>query len=91
MELQQMIENMSFELYEKLLLAVEIGKWQNGKMLTEEQRESTLQLVMLYQVKHLEQNDHLTISSEGRINELSKGQLKQQFNGETIAEFKDID
>lgn len=90
-EIEQIIDAMSDDIYNKLVAAVELGKWQNGQLLTSEQRASTLQLVMLYQAKQLDEKQHMTISSSGQVNELSKSQLKQLFKGDVIASVKETD
>lgn len=90
-DINKMIEDMPREVYDRLISGVELGKWEDGTRLSSEQRESTMQLVMLYQARHLAQTDHLTVNSEGQLNELSKSQLKKQFKGESIAEFKEKD
>ncbi|MBW8184646.1 YeaC family protein [Shewanella nanhaiensis] len=88
-EINKVIDEMPQEVYERLRTGVELGKWEDGTRLSDAQRESTMQLVMLYQARRLNQTDHFTISSEGTINELSKAELKKQFKGESIAEFKE--
>ncbi|WP_394205319.1 YeaC family protein [Shewanella waksmanii] len=88
-DINKVIDDMPDEVYQSLLTAVEIGKWQDGTVLTQEQRDSTQQLVMLYQARRLNQTDHFTINSQGEVNELSKAELKKQFKGESIAQFKE--
>ncbi|MCL1112761.1 MULTISPECIES: YeaC family protein [Shewanella] len=90
-DINKVIDEMPDEVYQRLLSATELGKWDDGTVLTEQQRESTLQVVMLYQARKLNQTDHFTIASGGTINELSKSELKKQFKGEAIAEFKEAD
>ena len=90
-DINQVIDDMPHEVYERLLSAVELGKWEDGSPLTQEQRDSTLQVVMLYQARRLDQHEHFTIAAGGELNQLSKAQLKKQFRGETIAEFKQED
>ncbi|MEC4724112.1 DUF1315 family protein [Shewanella sp. D64] len=90
-EINKIIDEMPELVYDRLRSGVELGKWEDGTVLTQEQRESTMQLVMLYQAKRLNQTDHFTISREGTLNELSKTELKKQFKGEAIAEFKEKD
>ncbi|MGS0692714.1 YeaC family protein [Shewanella sp. 0m-4] len=87
-DINKVIDEMPDEVYQRLLSGVELGKWQDGTVLTPEQRASTQQVVMLYQARRLQQTDHFTINSEGQVNELSKSELKKQFKGESIAEFK---
>ncbi|ABN61554.1 YeaC family protein [Shewanella baltica] len=87
-DINQVIDQMPIEVYERLRSAAELGKWEDGTVLSEVQRESTLQVVMLYQARKLEQTEHFTIAPDGKINELSTAELKKQFRGEPIAEFK---
>ena len=49
----QMIENITPEIYESLKLAVEIGKWSDGRKLTAEQKELSLQAVIAWGMKNL--------------------------------------
>ncbi|QIR14538.1 YeaC family protein [Shewanella aestuarii] len=90
-DINKVIDEMPEEVYQRLVSATELGKWEDGTVLSEAQRESTLQVIMLYQARKLEQTDHFTIGPGGKINELSKSELKKQFKGESIAEFKEAD
>ena len=67
------------EVYELLLEAVETGKWKNGIKLTEAQVSSSMQLIMLYQSKKSKQNEHLTIQENGEIKHKSRAELKAEF------------
>ncbi len=49
----EMIENITPEIYESLKLAVEIGKWSDGRKLTQEQKELSLQAVIAWEVQNL--------------------------------------
>mgnify|MGYP006172357753 CR=1 FL=1 len=49
----QMIENITPEIYQSLKLAVEIGKWSDGRKLTAEQKELSLQAVIAWEMKNL--------------------------------------
>ncbi|ABE55186.1 protein of unknown function DUF1315 [Shewanella denitrificans OS217] len=89
--INKVIDEMPEEVYLRLLSATELGKWDDGTVLSEAQRESSLQVVMLYQARKLAQTEHFTIAAGGQINELSKSELKKQFRGEAIAEFKEAD
>jgi uncharacterized protein YeaC (DUF1315 family) len=90
-DINKVIDEMPEEVYLRMLSATELGKWDDGSVLTEQQRESTLQVVMLYQARKLQQTEHFTIAAGGNINELSKSELKRQFKGDPIAEFKAAD
>lgn len=84
MNIEQLINAMSPQVYGILKQGVEIGKWPNGVELTEEQREMATQAMMLYQGTHLEQTDHMTVGKGGVINHHSKSQLKSQFKDDEI-------
>ncbi|MFF7708183.1 DUF1315 family protein [Pseudomonas sp. NPDC007930] len=49
----QLIENITPEIYESLKLAVEIGKWSDGRKLTQEQKELSLQAVIAWELQNL--------------------------------------
>lgn len=78
-ELEAMLGAMTPEVYERLSTAVEIGKWPDGVALTPEQKENCLQLVMLWQARHNDDPQHMTISKGGDMVMKSKKQLKEEF------------
>ena len=49
----QMIENITPEIYESLKTAVELGKWADGRKLTREQKELSLQAVIAWEMQNL--------------------------------------
>ncbi|MFQ6575567.1 YeaC family protein [Pseudomonas sp. UM16] len=49
----QMIENITPEIYQSLKLAVELGKWADGRKLTTEQKELSLQAVIAWELQNL--------------------------------------
>ena len=53
----QMIENITPDIYESLKLAVEIGKWSDGRKLTAEQRELSLQAMIAWEIKNLPEEE----------------------------------
>lgn len=84
-QIDDLIENMTPEIYERLRTAVELGKWPDGNPLTADQKTNTLQLVMLWQAKHNDDNQHMSIAKGGEIVHKSKQELKAQFNHEQIS------
>ena len=90
MSIEQMIDNMTPEIYQRLVTAVELGKWPDGVALTPEQKENSLQLVMLWQARHNVQAQHMTIDTNGQMVMKSKQQLKVEFGitPEPIVTFK---
>ncbi|MGP6389748.1 YeaC family protein [Citrobacter koseri] len=79
MNLDEMIDSMTPEVYQRLSTAVELGKWPDGVALTPEQKENSMQLVMLWQVRHNTDAQHLTIDTNGQMVMKSKQQLKEDF------------
>lgn len=51
------IENITPEIYQSLKLAVEIGKWPDGRKLTQEQKELTLQALIAWEVQNLPEEE----------------------------------
>ncbi|MBN3492088.1 YeaC family protein [Vibrio neptunius] len=79
MDAEQLINAITPEAYERLLYAVETGKWPEGTPLSHEQRDSCMQAVMLYQSKHNAEAQHMTVAQGGEISFKSKAELKKQF------------
>ncbi|MGP3594260.1 YeaC family protein [Vagococcus sp. WN89Y] len=79
MNLDQIVNSMTPEIYQRLVTAVELGKWPDGVALTPEQKENSLQLVMMWQARHNTQAQHMTIDTAGQMVMKSKQQLKEDF------------
>ncbi|MBW7983254.1 YeaC family protein [Enterobacillus tribolii] len=90
MELDELIDGMTPEVYQRLVTAVELGKWPDGVSLTPEQKENSLQAVMLYQARHNTDAQHMSINTQGEMVIKSKRELKQDFGiePEPIARLK---
>jgi len=80
MDLINVVENLSDELYLRLKSAVETGKWPEGTIVDEEQRKSAMQIVMAYQSRVLKSDEIMTIGADGQIVNKSKKALKEQFS-----------
>ncbi|MGG4607062.1 YeaC family protein [Providencia sp. Me31A] len=87
-QLEQLLAIMTPEIYERLVTAVELGKWPDGVALTDEQKEHSLQMVMLWQSRHNHDPEHMTVGTSGEIIMKSKQELKTQFQGEMLATLK---
>ncbi|WP_033570004.1 YeaC family protein [Dickeya undicola] len=85
MQLDDLINSMTPEIYQRLVTAVELGKWPDGVTLTAEQKENALQMVMLWQARNNAEADHMTINTRGEIEMKSKQELKQRFAGDTVS------
>lgn len=79
MELDEMIATMTPEVYQRLATAVETGKWADGVALTPGQKENSLQLVMLWQARHNDEPQHMSVGKGGEMVMKSKKQLKEEF------------
>lgn len=96
MNIEQMLEAMTPDIYERLRQAVETGKWLDGNPLTQEQKETCMQAVMVYQARENYTNEHMTLSQEGEIIHKSKSELRNEFReqqspNQSIARFKQDD
>ncbi len=88
MEVKDLIAAMTPEIYQRLVQAVELGKWPDGVALTQEQKEHSLQAVMLWQSMNNVDAQHMSIGTDGQIVMKSKQELKQQFVAEPLAKLK---
>jgi len=80
---QQAIKNMPEEVYQKLKTAVELGKWPDGSVLSPEQKENSMQAVLLWQAMHNDNPEHMTIGKGGELVMKSKSELRRQFRDES--------
>ncbi|EOW6612719.1 YeaC family protein [Vibrio fluvialis] len=79
MDANQLIDAITPEAYERLVFAVETGKWLEGTTLSQEQRDYCMQAVMLYQSKHNLNADHMSVGVGGDVVFKSKAELKKRF------------
>lgn len=83
-DIEHLLNTMTPEVYERLSYAVETGKWPDGSALSQEQRSSCMQAVMLYQSRHNTEAQHMTIAAGGEISFKSKAELKKQFSAKEV-------
>ncbi|MBD1227008.1 YeaC family protein [Xenorhabdus griffiniae] len=88
MKLDDLLSAMTPEIYQRLVQAVELGKWQDGVPLTPEQKEYSLQAVMLWQAKYNHDPEHMTVGTDGQIAIKSKQELKAIFQSDMVAKLK---
>ncbi|MFS1563979.1 MAG: YeaC family protein [Candidatus Arsenophonus phytopathogenicus] len=82
MELNDLVNLMTVDIYQRLLTAVELGKWPDGVVLTPEQKENNLQAIMLWQARHNHDAQHMTVGTDGNIILKTKDELKRLFDSE---------
>ena len=58
MNYQDLLNAITPEVYESLKRAVELGKWPDGRVLTAEQRQHSMEAVIAYEHKHLPPEQH---------------------------------
>lgn len=57
MNFQELLHSITPDVYQNLKLAVEIGKWPDGRALSTEQRELCLQAVIAYEQNNLAEHE----------------------------------
>lgn len=91
MHYDDVLRAMTPEIYERMLSAVETGRWPDGQKLTDEQKENAMQLVMVYQAKRLDQSDHFSVNNQGELVMKSKRDLREELRAKSqLREGKDI-
>tara|TARA_R110002110_G_scaffold406421_1_gene626319 strand:- start:133603 stop:133857 length:255 start_codon:yes stop_codon:yes gene_type:complete len=65
MDYQQMVDSMTRPLYDTLKRSLELGKWPDGRVLTQEQREHTLQALIVWGEKHLPEEQRIGYIDRG--------------------------
>ncbi len=73
MDAEQLLKAITPEVYDRLVYAVETGRWPEGTTLS---KDSCMQAVMLYQSKHNTEAQHMTVAAGGEISFKSKQELK---------------
>lgn len=92
MNLESLVQSITPQTYERLAYGAATGKWPDGTELSEEQKQQTVQLVMLYQAKVLKSNEQFTVGESGELVQKSKRELQQEFKNESeIARFNEND
>ena len=75
--IEQLIDEMTFDIYESLKQAVELGKWGAGERLNEQQIEFCMQAIILYEARHLPEEHRigfdLSANCESKSNAFSSG------------------
>lgn len=63
--LEKMLAALTPELVDAFRLAIEIGKWPDGRRLTDEQRSTCLQAVIAWEHKHLPEEQRIGYIDKG--------------------------
>lgn len=65
MDFEQLINNISPDIYASLKRAVEIGKWPDGRSLTQEQKELCMEAVINYEHLHIDEAERVGFIDRG--------------------------
>lgn len=85
MNILNIVDNMSLEMYERLKHAAETGKWPEGVKVDQAQRDSALQLSMAYQSRKLNSDEILTVGADGEMVNKTKSELRTQFSQSNVS------
>ncbi|GAP76345.1 MULTISPECIES: YeaC family protein [Pseudoalteromonas] len=92
MNIEQLVQAITPQTFERLQYGAATGKWPDGTPLSDEQKQQTVQLVMLYQAKVLKSDEQFTVGENGELVQKSKQELKKQFKADNeIARFSEND
>jgi uncharacterized protein YeaC (DUF1315 family) len=81
MEYNQLIAQLTPEVYQRLKAAIEIGKWPDGRVLTADQKASCMEAVLRYQALKLDASQHsgymsdVCASSASSVNKKTEEQV----------------
>ena len=76
MQFDDLLASISPATYERLVTAVELGKWPDGVPLSSEQRAHSIQLVMAYQAKYCPSEEPFRVGADGLLVTRSKAEMK---------------
>ncbi|TLU66259.1 DUF1315 family protein [Thalassotalea litorea] len=76
MNLIEIVDSMSKEMYERMKTAAETGRWPEGTLVDDATRQSALQITMAYQARHLNSDEMMTVGSDGELIHKSKRELR---------------
>lgn len=59
MQLDAFVRNMTPAIHQSLKTALELGKWPDGRLLTEQEREASLQAVIVYEYENVPESERV--------------------------------
>ena len=60
---KDLIKTITPDIYERFKKAIETGKWNDGTLLTEDQKATTLRAIILYEQVHLLEHERVGFTS----------------------------
>jgi len=65
MDYRELVDSMTPDVFQRMQRALELGKWPDGRKLTPEQREQTMQAVILWGERHLDPQERVGFIDKG--------------------------
>jgi uncharacterized protein len=65
MDFENLIAQITPDIHQNLRRAIELGKWPDGRALSQEQKELTMQALISYESKHLTDTDRVGYIDRG--------------------------
>ncbi|WP_067520368.1 DUF1315 family protein [Endozoicomonas ascidiicola] len=59
MQLDAFLEKMNPAIHQSLRQSLELGKWPDGRTMTQEERDASLQAVIVYEYQHLPESERI--------------------------------
>ena len=90
MQFDELLATITPDIYQRLVTAVELGKWPDGVALNSEQKANSIQLVMAYQAKFCPSEEAFRVGADGQLITRSKAEMKANLTPQgtaTIATF----
>lgn len=88
MQFDDLLASITPETFERLVQAVELGRWPDGVKLNEAQREHCIQLVMAYQARYCPSEEAFRVGADGQLVTRTKRAMKDELkSADTIATF----
>lgn len=75
MDYSNLIDQLTPEVVADFSKAVEIGKWKDGKAITNEQKESLVQAILLYNARYSNADGPFTVDSDGALRSGKKARV----------------
>lgn len=73
----EFVSKLSSDIVEKLKLAVETGRWENGGLLTDEQKESAMQAILLWDARNNSSDEPFKLDRHGELIPAKKQKSQQ--------------
>lgn len=78
MDFRALVQAMSAETYQRLVESVSTKRWADGQLMSDEQHEHAMQLVLAYQSQVLKSTEPFTVGANGEMVLRSKAELKAE-------------